>query len=70
VPQFYIFENDVVLDPFAGSETTCLAAVKTERHYICIYINDEYVKISEQRIKEAKKYISLIKFVNENSSSR
>jgi len=67
--QLYTFEGDVVLDPFAGSGTTCVAAVKTGRHYVCIDINEEYVKIAEHRIKEAKKYILLTQSINKDSSS-
>ncbi|WP_288007906.1 site-specific DNA-methyltransferase [Thermofilum sp.] len=50
--QLYTFEGDVVLDPFAGSGTTCVAAVKTGRHFICIEIEEKYVRIAEKRIKE------------------
>ncbi len=50
--QLYTFRGDVVLDPFAGSGTTCVAAAKTGRHYICIDINEEYVKKAKRRIKE------------------
>jgi len=50
--QLYTFEGDVVLDPFAGSGTTCVAAIKTGRHFIGIEIEDKYVRIAEKRIKE------------------
>jgi len=50
--QLYTFEGDVVLDPFAGSGTTCVAALKTGRHFICIEIEEKYVRIAEKRIKE------------------
>jgi len=49
--QLYSFENDVVLDPFAGSGTTCLAALKTGRNYVAYDNNPEYVKLAEDRIK-------------------
>ncbi len=62
--QLYTFEGDVVLDPFAGSGTTCVVAAKTGRHYICIDINEEYVKIATQRIKEVKKHKPLTKYIN------
>ncbi len=48
--QLYTFRGDVVLDPFAGSGTTCVVAVKTGRHYVCIDVNEEYVKTAEDRI--------------------
>lgn len=43
-------ELDLVLDPFMGSGTTALAAIKLNRCYIGIEMNDEYVKIAEDRI--------------------
>jgi len=68
--QLYTFSGDVVLDPFAGSGTTCVAAVKTERHYICIDINEGYVKIAEDRIKEEKKHVPLTQFMEEDYPNR
>jgi DNA modification methylase len=43
-------ENDVVLDPFVGSGTTCKVARDLKRHWIGIDINPEYIKMSEERI--------------------
>jgi site-specific DNA-methyltransferase (adenine-specific) len=39
-------------DPFVGSRTACLAAIKTGRHFIGIDIESEYVNIAEKRAKE------------------
>jgi len=50
--QLYTFKGDVVLDPFVGSGTTCIAALKTGRHFIGIDINENYVRIAQKRIKE------------------
>jgi site-specific DNA-methyltransferase (adenine-specific) len=44
--------NDIVLDPFVGSGTTCVAAKKLGRHYIGIDINPEYCKYTEERVKK------------------
>ncbi len=49
--QLYSFKDDVVLDPFVGSGTTCLVALKTGRNYIGYDNNPEYVKLAEDRIK-------------------
>lgn len=46
----YSYEGDVVLDPFCGSGTTCLAAIKNNRHYIGYDIKEEYIDLSEKRI--------------------
>ncbi|HCX90019.1 MAG: hypothetical protein COW04_07270 [Deltaproteobacteria bacterium CG12_big_fil_rev_8_21_14_0_65_43_10] len=49
--QLYSFEKDVVLDPFCGSGTACLAALKDGRHYIGYDIEPEYVELANRRIK-------------------
>ena len=48
--QLYTFEGDVVLDPFCGSGTTCVAALKTGRHFVGFDINEEYVNLAKDRI--------------------
>lgn len=45
-------EDDIVLDPFNGSGTTCLAAKNLKRHYIGIDINPEYVSLAKERLKQ------------------
>jgi site-specific DNA-methyltransferase (adenine-specific) len=47
-------EGDVVLDPFIGSGTTALAALKLKREYLGIDMNPEYVNLANKRILEAK----------------
>ena len=49
--QLYTFKDDVVLDPFCGSGTACLAALKDRRHFIGYDIETEYVKLANQRIR-------------------
>lgn len=44
-------ENDLVLDPFAGSSTTAVACLELKRRFICIEKSPEFVKMSEERIK-------------------
>lgn len=46
----YSYEGDVVLDPFCGSGTTCIAAAKNNRYYIGYDIKKEYVELSQKRI--------------------
>jgi site-specific DNA-methyltransferase (adenine-specific) len=48
--QLYSFVGDVVLDPFAGSGTTCLVAAMDKRHFIGYDINEEYLKLANERI--------------------
>ncbi len=46
-------KGDTVLDPFAGSGTTPVAAVKLGRHYLGIEKYRPYHKLAKQRITEA-----------------
>lgn len=48
--QLYSFKNDVILDPFAGSGSACIAAIKDDRNYVAYDIDPEYVKLAEKRI--------------------
>lgn len=50
--EFYSYSENVVLDPFMGSGTTAIAAIKSNRHFIGYEINQEYVKLANERIKE------------------
>ena len=50
--QLYTFDDDVVLDPFAGSGSTCIAALKTNRKYIAYEIDKKYCDLAEQRVKQ------------------
>lgn len=43
-------EGQVVLDPFMGSGTTCLAAKNLNRHYIGIDIDPQSFKIANERL--------------------
>lgn len=43
-------ENDIVLDCFCGSGTTCVAAKETGRRYIGMEIDPEYHKIAVDRL--------------------
>lgn len=45
--------GDVVLDCFAGSGTTLVAAINKGRRFIGFEINEQYYKIAQERIKEA-----------------
>ncbi|MCY3410936.1 MAG: site-specific DNA-methyltransferase [Candidatus Heimdallarchaeota archaeon] len=59
--QLYSFLGDVIFDPFIGSGSTAIAALKSNRQYLGIDINQEYVDLAEDRIdayllKKAKKF--------------
>jgi site-specific DNA-methyltransferase (adenine-specific) len=52
VIELYTYEDDVVLDPFMGSGTTAVAALRTQRHYIGFETDQVYVNRSNERIAE------------------
>ena len=50
--QLYTFQQENILDPFMGSGQTAIAAIKAGRHYIGYEIEERYVKLAEQRIRQ------------------
>ena len=50
----YSYEGDVVLDPFIGSGTTALAAVRNNRNFIGYDIKREYIELAEKRLSNQK----------------
>jgi len=53
--RMFSFDGDTVLDPFCGSGTTMLAAMKSGRNSIGIEIDEEYCKITATRLKKEAK---------------
>ena len=50
----YTKEGDIILDPFFGSGSTGVAAVRMGRHFIGIEINPDDCKIAEKRIQDER----------------
>lgn len=50
--RLYSYPGDVVLDPFVGSGTTCIAAALNNRYYVGYDISKEYCELSEKRLRE------------------
>lgn len=48
----YTNENEIVLDNCAGSFTTAIACLNTNRHYICMEKEKKYFDIGEKRIAD------------------
>jgi len=63
--QLYSFKDDIILDPFMGSATTAVAALKSERKFVGYEIDKEYIKLSEQRLHSL---LAQTKFVFEPTS--
>lgn len=52
VIKLYSYVGDVVLDPFAGSGTTCVAAKGAGRRWVGYDINEEYCYLAQGRIEK------------------
>lgn len=48
-------ENDIVLEPFAGGGSTCIAARNLKRRFIGVEIDEEYCKVANERLEQAQK---------------
>ncbi|MFQ5446067.1 MAG: DNA-methyltransferase [Saprospiraceae bacterium] len=48
--QLYSFETDIILDPFMGSGTTALAALRSNRKFVGFETVQEYIDLAQQRI--------------------
>lgn len=57
--QLYSFTTDIILDPFMGSGTTAIAALKCNRNYVGFEINQEYIKLTKQRITPFENMLKL-----------
>lgn len=52
--EMYSFAGDVVLDPFNGSGSTCVAAKMTGRTFVGIDLSKEYCAIAQKRVDETE----------------
>lgn len=50
--ELYTYEGDVVLDPFMGSGSTAVAAVRTDRHYLGFDLDGDYIAIADRRVAD------------------
>ncbi len=48
--QLLSFTDDIILDPFMGSGTTAIAALKSDRKFVGFETSEEYIKLAENRI--------------------
>jgi site-specific DNA-methyltransferase (adenine-specific) len=53
------YEGDTVFDPFMGSATTALAAIKAKRHFVGFELNKEYFDKAVKRIKAEQAQLTL-----------
>lgn len=52
--KLFSFTNDIVIDPFMGSGTTAIAAIKNKRNFVGYEINKEYINLANNRIENLK----------------
>ncbi|MEQ9098584.1 MAG: site-specific DNA-methyltransferase [Imperialibacter sp.] len=63
--QLYSFKDDIILDPFMGSGTTAVSAIKSERKFVGYDISQEYVGLATKRLKPLLEQ-TLLKFAVPN----
>ena len=56
--ELYTFKDDLVLDPFLGSGTTAVAAVRTGRRYVGYDTDPAYIAMAEQRVAEENELLT------------
>lgn len=49
--QLYSFKDDVILDPFMGSGSTAIAAIKSNRHYVGYELDEEFIGLANSRLE-------------------
>jgi site-specific DNA-methyltransferase (adenine-specific) len=54
----YTYEGDLVLDPFMGSGTTAVAAVRAGRHFVGYDLDPEYVTASRARVAKERERVT------------
>jgi site-specific DNA-methyltransferase (adenine-specific) len=56
--ELYTYRGDLVLDPFAGSGTTAVAALRTERHFAGYDTDEDYVFLSQRRLEAERRRLA------------
>ncbi len=51
--RLFSYQGDVVLDPFNGSGTTCVAAAENARHFVGYDISSQYCELALSRLEKA-----------------
>ena len=68
--QLYSFTNDIILDPFMGSGTTAIAALKSNRNFVGYEISEEYIHLANKRVKPYKQQTKLDFSFNETNQEK
>ncbi len=57
--QLYSFTDDIILDPFMGSGTTGVSALKSNRKYVGYDISQEYIDLANKRLEPLKQQTNI-----------
>src|ERR1700690_2174691 len=52
--ELYTYRHDLVLDPFACSGTTAVAAIRSGRHFAGYDLDGSYIELAEARVEEER----------------
>lgn len=66
--QLYTYKGEIVLDPFCGVGSTAIAAIMSDRHFVCLDNDPEYVEKAITRINSFKTQTTLVDFYEVLSS--
>ncbi len=58
--KYYSYVDDIVLEPFMGSGTTALSAIKNNRNYIGFELDKDYCDIANKRISEHHEQLKIV----------
>jgi DNA modification methylase len=56
--ELYTYRGDLVLDPFMGSGSTAVAAVRTDRHFVGFDTDADYVARAEERVATERRRLA------------
>ena len=56
--QLYTYRGDLVVDPFMGSGSTAIAALRSDRRFVCYDTEPEYVEAARRRVADEFKRLA------------
>jgi DNA modification methylase len=56
--ELYTYRGDLVVDPFCGSGTTAVAALRSGRHFAGYDLDPSYVALAEERVEEERRRLA------------
>jgi DNA modification methylase len=59
--ELYTYRGDLILDPFMGSGSAAVAAVRTDRHFVGFDTDEQYVARAEERVRAERERIAAVR---------